>query len=250
MYGVELSEGVLASLTAAGVSTLGLLSMAALGDWGRRQSGVFSGFAVGVLSVAVIFHLAPEAIAHADNAWTYMLGSLGVMTLIGLFLRLFFGRNGERGSLAFGFASIFALGFHSFVDGVVYESSFHADIYTGWIATSGLLLHEFPEGVIAYFLMREARLSVTTSVIVAFFASSLTTVLGAFLTVYALEDLGGHMLDPMLAVAAGLLAYIVIFHLGPHAALAPKQRGFFAAALGVIVATLAEIIRHSGPHAH
>ena len=56
-------SGMVASLVAACISTVGLVSMAFLGDWGRRNSAYFSAFAVGVLSVAVIFHLLPESLS-------------------------------------------------------------------------------------------------------------------------------------------------------------------------------------------
>ena len=71
-------------------------------------------------------------------------------------------------SVAIGYASIVALGFHSFVDGLIYEATYHAEVFTGSLATAGLLLHEFPEGIIAYFLARDAGLNQIRSIAWAF----------------------------------------------------------------------------------
>ncbi len=240
-----LTGGVQASLAAAGVSMLGLLSMAALGDWGRRHGALFSAFAIGVLLVAVTFHLTPEAIHQADGAWWPLPTAFVIMSAIGLCLRIGL-RQEPTERLAFGFASIAALGFHSFVDGVIYESTFHADAYTGALATAGLLLHEFPEGVIAFFLIRDAGLNLVGSIAVAFLASSLTTVAGAIVAAGVLQNIAAAPVGLMLGAASGALLYVILFHLGPHARLAAGQAPFRVASFGVIVATAAEILHHWG----
>jgi zinc transporter ZupT len=40
------------------------------------------------------------------------------------------------------------VGFHSFIDGVIYSIAFTVSIFTGVLATMGMVLHEFPEGII------------------------------------------------------------------------------------------------------
>ena len=240
----DVSNGLLASLVAASVSTLGLLSMTTLGDWGRRQSSLFSAFAVGILTVSVLFHLAPEALSTDPTAWQAMAGSLLLLVGVGVVMRFLIGVGNGASALAFGFASVIALGFHSFIDGIVYESTFHGDEYTGWTATLGLLLHEFPEGVIAFFLMRESGLGKVASTITAFIVSSVTTVFGALVAGVVLESATFIQLGQLLGLTAGAIAYIIVFHLGPHGALAPRPRGYLVGALGVVIATTAEIIRH------
>jgi zinc transporter ZupT len=241
---LDIPPGLLASIIAAGVSTAGLLSMAALGDWGRRNSAYFSAFAIGVLLVAVIFHLTPEALSYSPTAWKWMLIGFAVMLALGFGFRLFTRRSSSELGLAIGYASIIALGFHSFVDGLIYEATFHAEWFTGWLATIGLLLHEFPEGVIAFFLAREAGLTRNMSVFWAFVAASLTTIAGAAAAGVFIENVEAIPFGPMLAVAAGGLLYIMIFHLGPHASLTPKKRGYLMASFGVAVAMAALVFRH------
>ena len=40
------------------------------------------------------------------------------------------------------------IGFHSFVDGIVYSSSFHVSLATCGLVALGMVLHEFPEGIV------------------------------------------------------------------------------------------------------
>ncbi len=239
-----LEPGLLASFLAAAISTAGLLSMAALGDWGRRNSPYFSAFAIGVLLVAILFHLAPEALSYANDAVNWVVAGFFAMVGVGMLLRLFTDSQRNLLGAAFGYASIIALGFHSFVDGLIYEATYHAEFFTGTIATLGLLLHEFPEGVIAYFLARGAGLDRTASILWAFVAASVTTVAGAYLAMSYIERVASLPIGPLLGLAAGGLLYIIIFHLAPHASGTPHKRGYLMASAGVAVG-LAAIILHS-----
>lgn len=241
----DIAPGVLASFAAAVVSTLGLLSMAALGDWGKRNSAYFSAFAIGVMLVAVLFHLTPEALSYSRTAWRSVVGGFAGLLALGYGLRLL-SQNSQRGhGIAIGYASIAALGFHSFVDGLFYEATYHAEVFTGSIATAGLLLHEFPEGVIAYFLARDAGLDKVRSTVWAFISASLTTIAGAVIASSFIENVDSLPLGSLLGLTAGGLLYIMVFHLGPHASLTPKKRGYMVASLGVIVALAALIFRHA-----
>ena len=125
--------GLYASLIAAGVSTLGLLSMVALGDWGRRNSSYFSAFAIGVLLVAVFFHLLPEALEVSMDSWVWMIFGFMAMTILGLSMRLSMGKRNAAGDLAFGYASIIALGLHSCL---LYTSPSPRDLSTSRMPSS------------------------------------------------------------------------------------------------------------------
>jgi zinc transporter ZupT len=242
-----MSEGLAASLAAACVSTTGLLSMAALGDWGKRHGSYFSAFAIGVLLVAVVFHIAPEAYEYDVHFWRYMLAGLFTMAGFGLALWLLSHNGRTRPLIALGYVSIIALGFHSFVDGLIYIATFQGELFTGTLATGALLLHEFPEGVIAYFLARDAGLRPLSSVACAFVAASATTVVGALAASQYVVHMSAMPLGPLLGLAAGGLLYIVFFHLMPHATTTPKKRGYIMASLGVIVG-MVSVIAHTFVH--
>jgi ZIP family zinc transporter len=243
-------SGVIAAAIAAGVSTLGLLSMMFVGDWGRRHSPSFSAFAVGFLLIAIFFHLLPETLGHSTFGWAWLFAGFIGVAFISLSFSVMAQKRPDGRDIALGYASIIALGAHSFIDGLAYETTFRDNVITGSIATFGLLLHEFPEAVIAYFLMRDTGMGKYRAGFVAFIAASLTTVVGALLVAFALPD---EKLDlPLLiGLAAGGLLYITIFHLGWHARLAAKGQGYRYASLGVTISLIAVVLTKAfAAHAH
>ena len=256
MFGLQPDQyGLAAAVFAAIVATFGLLSMAAAGDWGKRHAPDFSAFAVGYLAVIVLFHLAPEALHLSPNGSQWMIA--GVIGLAGVNLALAVASNAplSRRHLATGFVSILALGTHSFFDGVLYEAIF-LDMH--WeeavIAIPGLLLHKFPDGVIAYFLLKESGFDRPRSIILAFFAAAFTTVCGALSASVALDMSVGESLDPgpLIGLATGALAYIVVVDLMPHASHVRERKGYLYAGVGIAVALAAVVLRQmqAGGHLH
>ncbi len=242
-------NGLLASLVAAGMSTFGIFAMALFSQWAQRNSAYCSAFAVGLLTVGVLFHLIPEAVSLSRMAVTWVAVGFAVMILIAIAVQASVSRRPEGAALTFGYASIIALAAHSFLDGAVYAASFQEEAFTGWLATGGLLFHEFPEGVIAYALLAQAGLPRIRAIILAFAAAAVTTVAGTI----AAQSLFGLAAEPpiaaMLGAAAGALIYVLIVHLGPHATRTPNKRGYDIAMFGVAVGTAAIILQQmSGAH--
>ena len=235
-------DGLGASLLAAAISSAGILAVATAGDFARRNSVYFSAFAVGLLSVSVSFHLILEALDQSIYALSWVAGGFTIMVLLGIVVQIAVGRREENVALSFGYATIIALAAHSFLDGVIYAIAFQKQPFTGWLTTGALLVHEFPEGVIAYFLLAKAGLSQIRSIILAFLAAAVTTVAGAIAASTMLTLAIDPPMAAMMGSAAGALIYVLIFHLGPHGAEAPGKRGYAFAQFGVIVATAAIIL--------
>lgn len=228
------------SILAALISAVGLLSMAILGDLGSRISPYISAFAVGVLATATLFHLLPEGYAISDRFWDWVMLSFLGFLVMGFVFRVLISGPSFNTDLAFASTSILALGMHSFLDGVLYAVAFQGDAFTGWLTVLGLLVHEFPEGIIIYFLLRNSRLRVVPATIIAFIAASLTTIAGT-LVALSFINIAQASLSVMMGITAGAFIYLTLFHLGPHAATSPDHRGYLAAALGVLVSTAAII---------
>ncbi len=241
--------GLYASGVAALISATGIATMMIIGAKAHRLSAYVSAFAVGFLTVAVFFLLLPKAFSASNEAWQYALVGFGVMALAGIGIQLMFAGRLDNAALTFGYASILALGFHSFLDGFVYTASFHKEIVTGVIAVIGLMLHEYPEGIIAFLLLREAGLSSPIAGFGAFLAAGASTVAGAFAGDSALALVNMPPLGALYGAAAGALIYVLLVHLIPHAWRTPKGRGYVAASLGVVVGT-ASVIFESLMHHH
>lgn len=247
MFGAEFTYyGLYASLVAAGMSTIGIVAMSMFSDWAQRNSAYCSAFAVGLLSVGVLFHLIPEALSLSALALSWVAAGFMFMVLVGISVQAAVNRRAEGAALTFGYASIMALAVHSFLDGAIYAASFQEEAFTGWLATSGLLFHEFPEGVIAYALLIQAGLGRSRSIMLALIAAALTTVAGALFANLIIDASQGLPIAAMLGAAAGALIYVLIVHLGPHAAKTPNRRGYDIASAGVVIGTLAIILKSMG----
>lgn len=68
-----------------------------------------------------------------------------------------------------------SIGFHSFIDGVIYSITFNVSILTGVLAAVGMVLHEFPEGIVTFVLLERAGFSRRRSTLYAFLAAALST---------------------------------------------------------------------------
>lgn len=232
-----------ASLLAAIISGVGLVSMALFGDLGRRYSPYISAFAVGLLVNTTIFHLIPEGYELTVRIWQWIALGFGVFLLTGFLLRILTSGQSLNTDLAFASSSIFALGTHSFLDGVLYALAFQGEAFTGWVTVLGLLIHELPEGIIIYYLLRESRLNRAWAIIISFIAACLTTLAGTGAALSFL-DLASASISVIMGITAGAFIYILIFHLAPHAAKAPDRRGYLAAGLGVLVSMAALLLQH------
>lgn len=243
-------SGLGAASIAACVSIAGVLTVAAFGAAAERHSGYFSAFAVGLLTVGVAFHLIPETLDASLGAASWIVAGFSIMVLIGIAVQLSVSRSADGAALIFGYASIIGLSAHSFLDGVIYAAAFGDDAFTGWITTAGLLLHEFPEGIIAYFLLANAGLRRSRAVALAIFAAAITTLLGAVVANIAVSMTEGPPLTAMMGGAAGALIYVLIVHLAPHASRAPRRRGYAYAMLGVAVGVAVLIVNSLGGGHH
>lgn len=247
----EAIHGLNASLVAAATSTAGILSVSFFTDWTRRNSVYCSAFAVGLLTVGVALHLIPEALDLSMAAPGWIAFGFTLMVLIGIGVQALFGKRDDGAALIFGYASVIALASHSFLDGAIYAASFHEEAFTGWVATGGLIFHEFPEGVIAYALLAQAGIGRLRAMAMAFLAAAATTVAGAVVSNMLINLVDELPVAAMLGGAAGALIYVLIVHLGPHAAQTPHKRGYAVAGIGVAVGTAAIILQSlGGGHAH
>ncbi len=230
------------SLLAALVNFTGLLTIRYFNKWGRDNSVLFAAFAAGILISAAFLHLIPQSLSRAA-AYGPLFIVAGYLLMYGLGLGL--GRKGhatheEQRALAF--IPIAGIAVHSFIDGIVYSSAFSIDAYTGMVAVSGLLLHEFPEGIIAYVLLLRGGLSERRALVVAFLAAAATTPLGMVVSYPFISQLVGEPLGWMLAISAGALVYVGASHLVPHVEHENQKGSTLAFGLGILSSLLVHFL--------
>lgn len=105
------------------------------------------------------------------------------------------------------------IGFHSFIGGIVYSIVVTISIFTGFIATTGIVLNEFPEGIITYLLLLKGGFTERSAMIMTFFAAALTTPFGMLFSYLVSSEIDSSMIGTLLALSAGALIYAGATHL-------------------------------------
>ncbi|HSA86203.1 MAG TPA: ZIP family metal transporter [Nitrospira sp.] len=109
-------------------------------------------------------------------------------------------------------------------------------VFTGTLAAIGMVLHEFPEGIITYLLLIRGGGSPKQSLWLSFFAAAVSTPLGTLISFPIISRIDPSLLGALLSISAGALIYVGAAHLFPDAERKPAKYSLVALALGVLVA--------------
>ena len=227
------------STLAALVTSLGIYTILRYAAWGHRNTAYFMCFAAGVLISASFLHIIPKSFSMNPQAPVWLLvGFLG-LHLFNRFLTAFVcEKDPDRKEYAIGVIPMLGIGFHSFIDGFVYSVAFTVSILTGFLATLGMVLHEFPEGIITYLLLIRGGFAERRAMFLAFLAVALTTPLGMLVSYPLVSSIGRETLGALLALSAGALVYVGATHLLPRAEQERRRFSLVALAGGVLVAVI------------
>ncbi len=230
-------------LIAAFVTSIGLIVVSLRGEWSERYAGLFGLAAGGMLVTLTLLHIAPEAFELTPRAPFYMLaGFLGGL-LLNFITRLVFANSEDLESVrSEAFTPIFAIAIHSFIDGIIYSVTFAASFTSGVYAAFSLILHEFPEGVIAFAILRRFGVTNRMSFIYAFLAAAATTPLGVAASAPFMYGLGEQTLGALFAVSAGLLLYVATGPLMAPLREETNVRSLLALIAGIAVALAVALV--------
>jgi zinc and cadmium transporter len=225
-----------ASLLAAAVTTAGILVIRRFERWARSNTTYFGSFAAGVLVSVSFLHILPTSLSMTAHGGFYVLGGYLGMLFFNRFLTAYVCDHPARAQYAIGLVPLAGIAFHSFVDGIVYSISFSVNTYTGTLVALGLVLHEFPEGVVTYALLLRGGFSGRWAFAMAFAAAGLTTPAGTFASFPLVSRIDEAALGRLLALSAGTLLYVGATHLLPQAEREPRRFSLLVLAAGIAVA--------------
>jgi len=226
-----------ASLLAALVTTLGVCTIHRFADWGQRNTTYFMCFAAGVLISASFLHIIPKAFEMNPEAPAWLLaGFLGLLVFSHFLTGFVCEKDPQNRDYVIGVVPMLGIGFHSFVDGFIYSVTFTVSMLTGFLATAGMVLHEFPEGIITYLLLVRGGFSERKAMLWALLAAAATTPLGMLASYPFISRIEPRQLAMLLALSAGALVYVGASHLLPQAEREPRKFSLVALAGGVLVA--------------
>lgn len=195
-------------LIAAFVTTLGLLAVALRSDWSLRYANLFGLAAAGMLTAMAFLNILPEAFALSDAAPIWLTVGFFSGLLLHYLIKTLFPEREASQLPSEAITPILAIASHSFIDGIVYSVTFAASFTTGVFAAIGLILHEFPEGVIAFAILRRHGVSNRASFFWAFLSAAATTPFGVLISGPFMFGLGEDVLGSLFALSAGLLLFV------------------------------------------
>lgn len=210
---------ILAGVLACAITSTGIFLVSRYEAWVRDRAPYFMSFAAGVLLTVSFLHILPHSLQMSESAPALLLSGLIGFYLINRFIHLhsFNQENDSTGGSHYrSLIPIVGIGFHSFIDGVVYSITFKVSLFTGWLTAVGTILHEFPEGVITFVLLKKGGFNRKKSIIYAFLAAALTTPLGVLVSYPFLRQIEESFLGSLLALSAGVLIYVGATHLLPE----------------------------------
>jgi zinc and cadmium transporter len=229
---------VLASLLACGVTTTGIAVISRYEQWSKEHSAYFMCFAAGVLISVSFMHIIPKSFQMNGNGPVFLLVGFLAIHLINRFLNLYVCHEGERTNYSAGIVPVLAIGFHSLIDGVIYSVTFKVSMWTGILAAIGMVLHEFPEGIVTFVLLERGGFGRRKAALYAFLAAALSTPLGTLLSFPLVGIITRSALGILLALSAGALVYVGASHLLPQVERENKRYSLLALAAGVLIAAI------------
>ena len=225
-----------ASALSALVTSIGIYVIRRFEGWGRKNTIYFVCFAAGTLISVSFLHIIPKAFSMNSNAPFYLLGGYLALHLFNRFINAFVCDKAPDAHYDIGLVPMLGIGFHSFIDGFIYSITFTVSILTGVLTATGMVLHEFPEGIITYLLLIRGGFKERTSLFLAFSAAALTTPLGMVVSYPFISRIDKSILGALLAFSAGALIYVGATHLLPQAETEHKRYSLFALGAGILVA--------------
>ena len=222
--------GLMSLLSFSGVVAWTLLEKAA--GKKKKSSAVIFEYSCLFLAAATMcadafVHLLPEALELTTDAhslgWTAFLGALSVVGLEAS-LEAF----GGLGVKPFGIANLAVEAVHNVLDGIALGAAFQAGRASGLSATFAVALHELPQELGDFAVLKRAGFK-STSLILSNLAVSLTSFLGVLFA--------NHMHRPtLLAFTAGSFAALSLHSIAPQALSAlPKTQGHALWALTLVL---------------
>jgi zinc and cadmium transporter len=208
----------------------GLLSERVL----RRWRPALLGFATSTLLVSGSVDILPEAIGH--------LGALAVVwtvcaaVALGLFERMTARRHQHTAGPVSPVALLGSDALHNFGDGMAIAAAFLVSPQVGLYTSVAVILHELPEELADYAILRGAGVS-RRSALAGLAIVQLTAGLGAAASLVASHWLVGAR-GLVLALAAGMFLYIALVDLLPEVIRARSRSAWVAFGIGAVFVLL------------
>ncbi len=225
------------AILSAIINFIGIYSIHHSKNWVENFKNYFLCFAAGVLISTPLLISLPHSFENNHNSGFFALAGFLFMLIINRFIS----EHNEK-DISFGITGAITIGFHSFVDGVIYTITFSASTLIGILSATGLAAHEFAEGVITYIFLKVGGISDKKAFIYSFIVAGLTTPVGAFVIYPFVSGLSKNIISLLTAFTSGILIYFSASHLIPEAKESKEKHSVIALISGILFAVVLSLI--------
>ena len=223
----------------------GVLAVRSREDWALANKAYLISFAAGILISVSLLHLIPESFALTSGGAFGLFAGYFLLHMLDRFITTKVCDRPGRAAYALGLVPLVGIGFHSFLDGIVYSVGFSVGAMTGLLMALGMVLHEFPEGVVTYTLLLCSGYAPRRAMMLTLLAAAFSTPLGTVLSYPLVERLEPPILGFLLSLSAGALLYVGATHLLPQTTGSRDRLTWSALLGGVAVAAAITIASQS-----
>ncbi len=228
-----------ASVVVASLSLIGALFLGTSISTERLHRTILPG-AVGIFLGVIFFELVPETI-EASELWgpvAILFGFLGFYLLSHYLDTYHHHHTTDHDDCAHGGARRLLIGdaVHNFADGIVIATGFLVNPVVGLLTTVGIALHEIPQEIAEYGILRSLGYSAKKA-LSRNFLSATTVVLGVLVT-YLFGEALHEYIFVLTGIAAGNLLYIATADLIPELRHSHREhftRTFITTLIGVVL---------------
>jgi len=194
-------------------------------QWARAHTPWLNSFAAGVVLAVVFWHLLPEAVEATDlkRAMTFVVAGFIIFYLLENVMIM-------HGSAELGHpdcdqhpqmyarSRVAGMGLfvHSLIDGIIIGVGFDISTEIGLIATLGIIMHEFPEGIAIQSVLYDSGMKRRNALLYSL-AVAFATPVGAVAFLPFLGSMSPATVGALLAVGAGTFLYVAASDLIPAA---------------------------------
>ncbi len=195
------------AMVAGVLASLGIGLTLWLGARAERLTWIAELVSAGFLSIVLVMHLGPDVAAGGANALVLALAGAGAAWALSRVGRTTTSQDAGKWALL---APVAAIAVHSFLDGWVHLFTNAHDAAEGATVSTGLIAHEFSEGVVVCLFCLRAFKSSWVAAFVAFVAASASTPIGAGLGLALGAANSQSVLELFLPVMTGFIGFVAL----------------------------------------
>lgn len=203
---------IIGSLVSLAGTMIGALLGVAVKKPSNKMLGTIIGFAAGLMLSIVVFDLIPESITKWSFIGTLAFCIMGIAVIA--FIDNKINLNNINGHMKVAFMATLGLMIHNFPEGIIMGCGFAAGGTLGIKMSLIIAIHDVPEGIAVSAPLIASRMNISKILFFAFI-TAVPTAIGTWVGAY-ISSISENILGACLSFASGIMLYVVCGEMIPE----------------------------------